>query len=272
MPRPDAPTLRLPFSGCEAGWPHNNSGSFMVKIYLDRRCLTACACVLMAGPCVAQVTKINQPDITVLARKVENHGDHTVTFVRVKSVTLPKAPPLPVSPAPTVEEQATAARRANKSYESISITANVYLGARSVTELSWTDDDGHKYRAVSNIDFRLVTQLADVETEHSVYLWFPFVFPADGEAPAGDVAEIAAKLDPRRADYIFLGSVDEQKAAVKATELLDYLHAYAQLNDIKLRADLAKREADDQAAEEKRKKATPPSPVITFWLETEAKR
>ncbi|MBI2512514.1 MAG: hypothetical protein HYV96_11075 [Opitutae bacterium] len=234
--------------------------------------LCACASLLLALPAAAQVSVAgSKPKFDVLARKVEKHGDHTVTLVRVKPPILPKTPAPAPQPEPTAEEQAIAVRRAGKSYESIALTADVYVGTHTVTELSWMEE-GVTYRALSNVDFRLLTQLADVETKDSVYLWFPFVCAAEGEMPDGIGTDDLKKLNPNHADYVFLGSAKEQKSAAKGLDLLDYMHAYAQLNREKLKGDLAKREADELAAEEKRKNSPPPSPVITFWLETGAKR
>lgn len=231
-----------------------------------------CVCLVLTLSATAQVpTTGSVTTYEEIARKVVIQGDHTVTFVRVKPLTLPKAPPPPAPPEPTAEEKATAERRANKSYESITLTANVYLGARTVTELSWTEDNV-TYRALSNVDFRLLTQLPDVETSDSVYLWFPFVYVADGDPPANISADDVAKLDTNTADYVLLGSSPESKVVPKALALLDYLHAYAQLNETKLRSDLTQREADEQAAEEKLKNTPPSNPVITFWVETGAKR
>jgi len=231
-----------------------------------------CTYLVLALPATAQTTASDsKPKFEELARKAVVHSDHTVTFVRVKPMTLPKAPLLPAPPELTAEQKATAERRANKSYESITVTANVYVGTRTVTELSW-QEDGVTCRALSSVDFRLLTQLTDVETKDTVYLWLPFVSASDGETPTDLAAGDVKHLSPDHADYVLLGPNTGTKATPKGLDLLDYLHAYAQLNDAKLRSDLAKREADELAAEEKRKNTPPPSPVITFWLETGAKR
>jgi len=244
-----------------------------MKIFLGMEwSYCAFASALLVAPAVAQVSSTgSKPQFDVLARKVENRGDHTITFVRVKPTTLPKALAPAPQPEPTVEEQAVAARRANKSYETITITADVYVGTRTVTELSWTEG-AVTYRALSNVDFRLLTQLTDIETRDTVYPWFLFVSAAEGEMPERLREDDLRKLNPTDADYILLGAVKEQNAVVKGLDLLDYVHAYAQLNEAELKSDVAKREADELAAEEKRQKTPPVSPVITFWLETGAKR
>lgn len=254
--------------------PGHRCGSiYLMKISLGMGWpFCACASLLLASPAAAQTSTTGAKlKFDVLARKVENHGDHTVTFVRVKPPILPHAHAPAPRPEPTVEEQATAARRATKSYETITVTANVYVGTRTVTELSW-QEEGVTYRALSNIDFRLLTQLTDIETKGAVFLWFPFVCAVDNEAPTNVSTDGLKHLSAEHADYVLLGSNNDSKTAPKGLDLLDYLHAYAQLNGPKLRSDLVKREADELAAEEKRRKAPPPSPVITFWLETEAKR
>lgn len=224
-------------------------------------------------PVAAQVaTAAALPPLKELARTVETHSDHTVTWVRVRPPKLPKAPPPAPQPAPTAAEMAAAARRGQKSYETMAVRACVYLGKRTVTELTWQDETGAIQRALSNVDFRLLAQLADVETSHAVYLWFPVVSAAEGEPPPGVSADDLRKLNPKRADYVFLGSPREQPATTGGLDLLDTLHAYVELNEARLRRDLAKREADAIAAEEKRKRTPPPSPTIHYWLERGGER
>lgn len=214
----------------------------------------------------------SRPLLQELSRQVEHRADHTVTFVRVRPPQLPKAPPPAPQPEPSAEEHATVVRRAGKPCETLVITANVHLGQRTLTELCWSDDSGATHRALSNVDFRLLTQLTDVETKDAVYLWFPFVCAVEGELAESVSATDTKRLNAEHADYVFLGSPQEQKAAAKGLDLLDHLHAYAQLHESRLRRDFAQREADEKAAEAKRQRTPPASPTIYYWLETGAKR
>jgi hypothetical protein len=221
----------------------------------------------------AQVgTEAVRPKYEELYRKVENRGDHTVTFVLVKPTKLPLAPSPAAPREPTVEEKTAAERRANKAYESITISATVYVGSRTVTVLSWKDDLGVTYRALSNVDFRLLTQLADIETNDTVYSWISFIGAMDGEPPDSVSAADLRKLSLKQSDYLFLGSPKEQHAAAKGLGLLDHLHAYFQINEEKLKRDFVLREAAEKEAEDRRRNTTPVSPVITFWVENGAKR
>jgi hypothetical protein len=221
----------------------------------------------------AQVgTQSARPKYEELSRKVENHGDHTVTFVLVKPTKLPPAPSPAAPREPTVEEKTAAERRANKAYETVTISATVYVGSRTVTVLSWQDDLGGTNRALSNVDFRLLTQLADIETKDTVYSWVSFIGAVDGEPPDSVSAADLKKLSLKQSDYLLLGSAKDRHAAAKGLELLDHLHAYAQLNEEKLKRDFVLREAAVKEAEDKRRNTPPANPVITFWLETGAKR
>ncbi len=87
---------------------------------------------------------------------------------------------LPPTPAPrpvTPEEQAVSDRMEEKVYAMLNVRATVYLGDKTpVTELRWRNEAGAlEYVAFSNVDFRYLTQLSTLETETTVYSWFPFV-------------------------------------------------------------------------------------------------
>jgi hypothetical protein len=206
-----------------------------------------------------------------LSRKVVDYGDHKVSLVRIRPPNLPKAPLPPPSPVPTAEEQATAERYAKKGYAMLSVTATVYRGNPTITELTWRDDSGeNEYRAWSNADFRYLTQLPSLETETMVYCWFPFIFEYDlSDWPADQKSPIprGLKFSRTAAEYY----VDERAKALKDQEVtlagLDYLHAYYQIHYKELKADYEKREAENEAREKELRKNPPKTPdtIIHFW-------
>jgi hypothetical protein len=208
-----------------------------------------------------------------ISRKVINLGDHKVTFVRVRPPVLPDPPPPAPVKEPTADEIATAERMEKKAHAILNITATVYLyESRTVTELTWRDEEtgNHEYRAYSNADFRYLTQMHFLESETTIYSWFPFVseydlrnLPADEEAP-------------RLPDLVFSGKdaeyfVDSRAKSVETEEAtlagLDYLHAFYQLNYAKLKQDYEKRMAENEAREKELRDNPPikPDTVIHFW-------
>jgi hypothetical protein len=208
-----------------------------------------------------------------LSRKVVNRGDHKITFVRVRPPVLPAPPPPPPVRKPTAEEIATAKRMEKKAYATLNVTATVYIyNNRTVSELTWRNEEtgNHEYRAYSNADFRYLTQLHHLESETTVYSWFPFVseydfrnLPADEEAP-------------RLPDLVFSGKeaeyfVDSRAKSVETEEAtlagLDYLHAFYQLNYAALKQDYEKRMAEHEAYEKELRENPPvkPDTVMHFW-------
>jgi len=196
-----------------------------------------------------------------------NHGDHTETYVLVKPPQLAKAPPLPSPAALTADEQAVVARRANKTYESLTLIGTVYLGNNTITELTWTTDDGKQHRAFSNVDFRVFTQMTDIETNTAVIQWFPMITASDG-APDSTLHGAALKqLNGKgvQANYIVEGESLSSATLGAAFDALDYLHAYYQANRAALISAYQKRMTDDAARELQAQNAPKPSPTIYFW-------
>lgn len=210
---------------------------------------------------------------TELSRKVVNLGDHKITFVRVRPPVLPAPPPPPPVRKPTAEEIATAKRMEKKAYATLNITATVYLDKnRTVSELRWRNEEtgNHEYRAYSNVDFRYLTQLHHLETETTVYAWFPFVSEYDLRNLPAD------EEPPRLPDLVFSGKeaeyfVDSRAKSVETEEMtlagLDYLHAYYQLNHAKLKWDYEKRMAENEARERELREnpSIKPDTVMHFW-------
>lgn len=216
--------------------------------------------------------------VELSARKVVNLGDHTATFVRVRRPNLTKiiAPP----PAPprelTAEERARHEELEKKAYVSLGVTATVYLnGKQTVTELRWRNEEtgNLEYVAYSNADFRYLTQLHHLESDTTVYSWFPFVsaydlseWPAEEKPafPAGlslSTSEVEYTVDQRA-----LGRADQEATLAG----LDYLHAYYQLHYAELKTAYEQR-MTAEAERERELKENPPKPqniVIRFWPKT----
>ncbi len=229
------------------------------------------AMVAAAGATQAIAAEVTYSEVS---RKEVRLGDHTVTLIRVRPPVLPKAVPAPAAPSRplTAEEKAREERLAQKGYATLSLSVTVYLGGKTpVTELRWRDEGGGtEYLAYSNIDFRHLTQLSTLETETTVYSWFPFVeewhledWPSDQKFPIPQ----GLNFSPTDAEYY----VDEQAKRLKDQETtlagLDYLHAYYQINHAKLKADYEKREVEN-AGRERRLRENPPKPPdvnVRWW-------
>jgi hypothetical protein len=207
-----------------------------------------------------------------ISRRVINLGDHTMTLIRVRPPVLPKAPPPPAAPAPTADQIATEERMAKKSFASLNLTATVYLGKQTVTELRWRDETGEKeYQAWSNVDFRYLTQLSSFETPTTVYQWFPFVdaymlsdFPAGQKPPIPK----GLKLSSKGVDYVASLNTKDLVAQESTLTGLDYLHAFYELHYAELKASYEKTEAENAAREEQLRLNPPKTPDTTlrFWI------
>lgn len=209
----------------------------------------------------------------VLARRVVDLGDHTVTFVRVVPPVLPKVPP-PPPPQPMSEaDRARLEELESKTHAVLNITAAVYVnGSQVVTELRWRNEEtgNLEYVAYSNADFRLLTQLPHLETETTVYAWFPFVSAYDlSDWPADETVPIPEGLNLSTTEVEYL--VDERVTQNADHELtlagLDYLHAYYQLHYTELKTAYEQRMAAE-AERQRQLRENPPKPenvVIRFW-------
>jgi len=249
-----------------------------MKTIFSWACLSG---IFLAGSGVVELlgdTSSETPSAAVtyseVRRKVVTVDDHTVTLVRVRPPALPKLPASPAPQAATAEEQATAERYAKKGYAMLNLNVTVYLGGKTpVTEIHWQSEGGQSvYRAWSNVDFRYLTQLPNLETETTVYSWFPFLDVCYlKDWPAGQKSPIPAELDfsTTEAEY-FIDSLTKNSKDQEITLAgLDYLHAYYQINYADLKAAYEKREAENAERELQLRENPPKKPdtVIHFWPE-----
>ncbi len=227
------------------------------------------------APAAASPETLNGVPVVVLSRSTTVTPNGSLTFVRIRPPALPPPPPPPVrtAPEPTAEELAIEARRAAKEQRTIGLTAIIYAGTPTVTELSWTrQSDGRRFVAYSPVDFTHLTQLQDIETSSAVYLYFPFVSPGDPAELAPGVREaLVATAADTNADsppgYLFVGDEADVGAEAPTLELLDTLHAIWHLRAAELTALTARLKAD--AAERERQAAIeaarPKHEKIYFW-------
>jgi hypothetical protein len=209
---------------------------------------------------------------TEVSRKTVTLKDHKVTLIRVRVPTFPKAPLPPAPRQPTAEEQAMAERYAKKDYADLNVSATVYIGgATPVTEIRWRNETGEiEYRAWSNADFRYLAQLPSLETETTVYSWFPFIdscdlkeWPSDYKYPIPE----GLNFSTTETEYFIDARTKELKDQEITLAGLDYLHAYYQIHYKDLKADYERREAENAAREKELREHPPvkPDTVIRFW-------
>ncbi len=230
---------------------------------------------LLAAPSLLAADALDGIPVTVLSRSTVTEGERTITYVRIRPPALPPRPVPAPAPAgePSAADLAEWARLEAKPRITLAISATVHLRPPVVTELRWRSA-GREWVAWSNVDFRLLSQLADWETEAAVYNWFAFmseVGPEDDERPAELGLAPASEQTP--AEYVVEGTPAEVAAAEAELTPLDYLHAFHDVNRAELLAAQAAREA--AAAEAARQAAlAPPKPkdqTIYFWkIETPA--
>ena len=201
-----------------------------------------------------------------ITRQVRQFSDHTETYIKVQPPKLAKAPPPAPLPAPTADDLARQKRWASKTNDFLTMTAVVHLGKQTFTELSWTLDD-KTYHALSNIDFRLFSQVTMIETDDMVISWYGFVYSDDGAPDATAHADALRQLTTKGAkpDYVFEGKAADLKANATALEALDYFHAQYQFNGAKLLAASQKLQAENEARMSAEQKAPKPSPTIYYW-------
>ena len=231
---------------------------------------------LWAVSCHAAEKSTDQPGASAqfieITRKEVTVGDHKIILIRVRPPFLPKAP-APLAPPPlTADQQATADRLAKKAYASLNLTATVYIGKPTITELHWRDDTGTmEYRAWSNADFRYLAQLPYIETPTTVYQWFSFIdaYPLS-DVPVGQKSPIpqGLNLSTTNTDYVVDSTAKDLNRQETTLAGLDYLHAYYQVHYAELKAAFEKAQADNQAQEKQLRLHPPKTPDTTlrFWI------
>lgn len=241
------------------------SPSLIVAVTLTAFSATSAAFSAETSPASA----IHFSEVT---RKVVQLDGHQATFIRVRPPILPLPPTPRAAPEPTSKEIVAAEAYAEKPYVSLTLSATVYIGGKSpVTELRWRDETGKiEHRAYSNADFRYLLQLTMLETETTVYSWFPFLDVLDlTQWPSDQKSPLPPGLVFTTSEPEYLVDSVASTLAQEETTLagLDYLHAYYSLNYADLKADYENRELLSAAAEKQLRKHPPETPDTTlyFW-------
>lgn len=234
------------------------------------------ACLLTVSALAQEEPAPSQPlpSRTVLDQTVLRQKDGgSVTFQKVISPDpLPKAPTPPA--VITAEEQARLDELESKTTALLTISASVHEGG--ITRLRWSCDGRTELEAISNVDFRLLAGMGNVETDTHYYA----LILAAGEDPdvlRPEQAAVAQTLSGESGPAFMLlenrpGFTPEEQQAIAAMETLhDYFDAH--------RDELAQRHAQREAEREARmlaeRNAPPPPPrhsVIQFWPLSAAQR
>jgi len=217
-----------------------------------------------AGTVQPPASQLSAAGVSVVTSKTVTAGDHNITFVRITPPVLPQLP-APIVPPPSAAEQALAQERAGKTFAIVAFSAVVFPGP--VTELSW-QHDGRTYRAYSNVDFRLLTNVSELETSDSVYT---LIFAANLADPTTDktAAPLLATLpfSPDHAEYVLANPAADLQRDDPTPAAITALQTYYDLNQAGLLADYARRAAAAAANQSKPQAAPVPKPhsTVFFW-------
>ena len=169
--------------------PRNKTSRMMpMRRSGDRSGLSRCLPALLALGMVTQAFAA-EPSTLDNARILESvevdYGDHSVFYNRVEAPALKPEATRPVAapaPAPTAEEIARAERLAAKREVNLWLSCTVFGGR--FTEVR-VPQDGEEVVIQSSIDFNLLAQGLDLETEDSYYNLFMGVGDASREEFSG---------------------------------------------------------------------------------------
>ncbi len=226
---------------------------------------------IAAQEVTTQAAQTPQPVFQILSESTAQQRDgSSITFRQVvPPVATPQVQPSAVVPALalTAAEEAALSQIPVKEAKMLSISASVK--ANGVTVLRWICGESQRLQAVSNVDFRYLAGLGNLETEQTSY--FLILSAGPDEQAMTDAEALAAQSLPVNGDAAFAlvggsgpaSSADE--SALDAMEsLLDYFDSHRE-ELVKLQA---QREADRAARELAALNAPPPPPrhsVVHFW-------
>jgi hypothetical protein len=204
---------------------------------------------------------------SVIAGRIVDQGDHTVTLIRIRPPNLPR--PIRPQPALTEADKRTFDRRANKISTSLSLFATSYPGIGTELTLRLDELEVH---AFSNVDFRQFSPISEIETDTAVFSWMGIIGEGDpGSLPEPLRAALAEGLDATMADYAVVETKGSLSAAADIIDFLDAIHSYYAQNKVKLVAAYRRRLADE-ATQDARQRANPPKPLnatLHYWVNTD---
>ena len=210
-----------------------------------------------------------------ISRMTVHDGEHQTTYIEVvptepekRQTAQPTLPTTPAPAAPTAAELEAERKQALKTFQSLSVKATIHPATSIAplrTVLTWQGGSGRKWRAVSNVDFRLFDQIGQFETDDTVYDWFIFVEVAD----VGDATRPVADLAAAPARFLVDATAVELAAAPTDFETLNYLHRYMDAHRGDLVAAYAAalaRESENDRREKELREHPPkkPNTVIRF--------
>lgn len=187
--------------------------------------------------------------------------DHQVTFVRIQPPKFQPSAPVP-QPLPSASALKAEARRAAKAADFASLMATVYPGP--VTEISWQSGE-RSFRAYSNIDFRILDSLSEIETASAVLSWFCIPVPGDDNALPATLRK-RLNLSSKNAEYVVDATEEEMEANPEAFAVLDAIHDYFDAHRRELVDAHAKRLAADEARSADLLAHPPVSPDTTVYI------
>jgi len=212
----------------------------------------------------AVTTQVARPRVVLEQTVVPQKDGGSVTFQKI----VPPPPPAPLVKAAvvlTAEEMARLEEIEAKAPAMLNISASVHEGGFTV--LRWSCAGKGRLEALSNVDFRLLTGLGQVETKDHYY---SLVMAAGADASELTSAQVLQKLAlPEDGSPAFV--MKDGKTAFTAEEELSVrgmqvLHDYFAANREALVPLHARQEAERAARELAERNAPPPRhAVIQFW-------
>ena len=209
-------------------------------------------------------------NLRVLQRTEIKRGDHSIIFQRVA----PPPPAAPSAPAPVPEAKALSPqeleaqqRREAKQHAVLFFSATI-LDHR-VTELRWSDE-GKEYRAFSNIDFRYLSGMGEIETTDAIHTLMLALESGTAETLAERTREFPqiAVLPKDRAAWVLADGSGPTNTTVMTA--LDAIHSYFDAHREALIRQYGEREAG-RAEAERQLREHPPArkdTVIRYWKKT----
>jgi hypothetical protein len=202
-----------------------------------------------------------------LARKVVDHGSHSVTYVRIappQFAETPSSEALRVG-TPTLRQHAARGAESAKTYVQLWVVVYPATGTTpSLSELTWWENE-RRYQVWSTIDFGLLPWFGEMDTASHVFGWVPGSAATAEPMPRFRLEQLAASA--RASGFCFEGTPTERAQVSDTLTGLGLLHVGYRLREATLAAEHARRTAEAPAteAETPGTPTTPSDSTIRFW-------